>query len=158
MNKGEKLGLIMVITGIVSMGATFVVGGGDVGCETACHLADNGFDVTIVEMLSEILTEALMTEIKLHMLHLLKEKNIKIMTNTKVNQIIDEGVEVILSNNKMDGLNADVVAFAINLKADNQLIKILSMKAEEVYVVGDASSPGRIKEAVKAGEETGRRL
>jgi hypothetical protein len=32
------------------------------------------------------------------------------------------------------------------------------MKAEEVYVIGDALSPGRIKEAIKAGEETGRRL
>ncbi len=135
-----------------------VIGGGDVGCETACHLADNGFDVTIVEMLPEVLTETLMTEIKLHMLHLLKEKNVKIMTSTKINKIIDEGVEVILPNNKMDGLDADLVAFAINLKADSQLIKILSMKAEEVYVIGDALSPGRIKEAIKAGEETGRRL
>ena len=58
----------------------------------------------------------------------------------------------------MDGLEADIVAFAINLKSDDKLIKILSMKAEEVYVIGDALSPGRIKEAVKAGEETGRRL
>ena len=37
-----------------------VVGGGDVGCETACHLADNGYDVTVVEMLPDILRDAVM--------------------------------------------------------------------------------------------------
>lgn len=160
MDKSHICSAVDVLTDIAKYSGekAVVVGGGDVGCETACHLADNGFDVTIVEMLPEILTEALMTEIKLHMLHLLKEKNIKIMTSTKINKIIDEGVEVILPNTKMDGLDADLVAFAINLKADDQLIKILSMKAEEVYIIGDALSPGRIKEAIKAGEEIGRRL
>jgi len=32
-----------------------VVGGGDVGCETACFLVDKGFEVTIVEILPKLM-------------------------------------------------------------------------------------------------------
>ncbi len=135
-----------------------VVGGGDVGCEAACHLADNGYEVTVVEMLPDILQDAVMREVKMHMLHLLEEKNIRVMTDTSLTRIIDEGIEVMLPNGRLGGLDADIVAIAMNLESDSKLVKDLAMKAEEVFIIGDAASLGRIKEAIAAGEEAGRKL
>lgn len=144
-----------------------VIGGGDVGCETACYLADNGFNVTLVEILNKILEENEITEVKLRLTDLLKEKNIEVMTETKINAIIDGGVEVIIpydtqmglsEGGRQVGLDADLVAIAINLEADKDLIESLSMKAEEVHVIGDCAFLGRIREAVEAGERVGRWL
>ena len=144
-----------------------VIGGGDVGCETACYLADNGFKVTLVELLPKILEENKITEVKLRLMDLLKEKNIEIMTETKLNKIIDEGVEVIVPYDTQMGLNeggrqlgleADIVAIAINSKANNEFINMLTMKAEEFHIIGDCEYPGRIREAVESGESIGRLL
>jgi len=155
-------------------GKAVVVGGGDVGCEAACHLADNGFEVTIVEILPKILEENIMTNVKVHMFELLKEKNVKIMTETRLNAVTDDGVEVILPNGKAWGLEADLVAYAVGMKAPETftggdaagmniaaqggLAGEMSMKADEVYVIGDCASLGRIREATEAGERVGRWL
>ena len=144
-----------------------VIGGGDVGCETACYLADNGFKVTLVEILDKILEENDITEMKLRLTDLLKEKNVEIMTETKLNKIIDEGVEVIVPYDKQQGLiesgrqfglEADVVAIAINSKVNNDFINMLTMKAEEFHIIGDCVNTGRIREAVESGERIGRLL
>ncbi|MDD3777052.1 MAG: NAD(P)/FAD-dependent oxidoreductase [Actinomycetota bacterium] len=144
-----------------------VVGGGEVGCETACFLADNGYEVTLVEVLRDILVETEITEIKLRLTDLMKEKNVKVMTETKLNAITDEGAEVIVpydtqmglaEGGREEGLDADLVAIAVNQKADQDLIKILSMKALEVHTIGDCVNVARIREAVEAGELVGRTL
>ncbi len=149
-----------------------VVGGGDVGCETACHLADNGWDVTIVEILPHLMEENIMKNVKCQMFNLLEEKKVKVMTETKVNAIIDEGVEVILPTGKQWGLDADLVAIAIgfvkaespvagaamNIAAHKGLAAEMSMHAEEVHIIGDAAKLGRIYEATQTGERVGRNL
>jgi 2-enoate reductase len=149
-----------------------VVGGGDVGCETACHLADNGWEVTIVEILPRLMEENIMKNVKLQMFNLLDEKHVKVMTDTKVNAIIDGGIEIILPNGKQWGLDADLVAIAIGFKksegkvpgatmtiaAHKGLAAALSMLADEVHIIGDAAQLGKIYEATKTGEWVGRNL
>ena len=151
-----------------------VIGGGDVGCETACHLADNGFTVTIVEMLPALMGDEL-PNMKVQMLNLLEEKNITVMTNTKLNAVTDEGVEVVLPNGKLWGLEADVAAYAVGfIKEETSyaektplnllksplrvLIGEMAMKADEVHLIGDCATLGRIREATEAGERVGRWL
>jgi len=151
-----------------------VIGGGDVGCETACHLADNGFTTTIVEMLPELMKEEL-PNMKVQMFTLIEEKNITVMTNTKLHAVTDDGVEVALPNGKIGGLDADVVAYAVGFikeetsYAENTTMNLLkfplrvligemAMKADEVHLIGDCDTLGRIREATEAGERIGRRL
>ncbi|MFC1692118.1 FAD-dependent oxidoreductase [Candidatus Latescibacterota bacterium] len=150
-----------------------VIGGGEIGCETACHLADHGFKVTIVEMLPRIMPES--TKITLnHMLLLLEDRDIIVMEETPVTGVTDEGVEVRLPNGKLWGIEADLVVYAAGIKPAGQikketgpsltvmaktgLVPALSMKAEEVHVIGDCSEVGRILEATRAGERIGRWL
>jgi 2-enoate reductase len=149
-----------------------VVGGGDVGCETACHLADNGWEVTIVEILPHLMEENIMKNVKLQMFNLLEEKKVKVMTETKVNALTDGGVEVILPNGKQWCLDADLAAIAVGFKktegkvagsvmtiaAHEGLAAAMSMHADEVHIIGDAANLGRIYEATQAGERVGRNL
>lgn len=149
-----------------------VVGGGDVGCETACHLADNGFEVTIVEVLPRLMEDNIMKNVKVQMFNLIEEKGIKVMTGTSVNAIIDEGIEVVLPSGKQWGLDADLVAIAVGFKktegnvagasmtiaAHEGLAAAMSMYADEVHIIGDAATLGRICEATQTGESVGRNL
>jgi 2-enoate reductase len=147
-----------------------VVGGGDVGCETACYLADNGFEVTIIDILPKLMENNDNTNVKVQMFNLLEEKNISIMTDTKVKAVTDDGIEVMLPSGKLWGIRADLVVVSIGNKQKKDLkpgkvmsitaksgrVVELAMKAEEVHLIGDCNSPGSIHEAIEAGEQAGR--
>lgn len=150
-----------------------VVGGGDVGCETACHLADHCWKVTLIEMLPNLMNETHAIFHKYPMYSLLKDRNVKIMTETRLNAVTEEGIEVILPNGKQWGIDADLVVIATGFKQPETftpsgasmslgtaggLIGGLSMKADEVHVIGDCASLGRIREATEAGERVGGRI
>jgi NADH dehydrogenase FAD-containing subunit len=107
------------------------------------------------------------------MLELLKNRNVKIMTETRLNAVTDEGIEVILPNQKQWGLDADLVVIAAGFKQTEEvtaggasmslvsvsgLVGSLAMKADEVHIIGDCASLGRIREATEAGERVGSRL
>lgn len=154
-------------------GKAVVVGGGEVGCETACHLADNGFEVTIVERLPRLMADNDNKNVTHQMFALIEEKHIAVMTDTLLTAVTDEGAEVKLPNGKAWGLEAGLVAVAAGIKPPDSnlapgtemqivppsgLIEKLAMKAEEVYIIGDCAKPGRIRDAVEAGENVGRRL
>jgi len=150
-----------------------IIGGGEVGCETACYLADNGFTVTIVEMLPKIMEQSSKITLN-HMMLLLEDRNIDIMEGIPVTNINDDGVEVLLKSGKLWGIEADLVIYATGINTPGQteqdsgpamkvrpksgLIPALSMKAEEVHVIGDCCEVGRIREATMAGERIGRWL
>ena len=148
-----------------------VVGGGEVGCETACHLADHGFRVTIVEMLPKLMAENPMKNVISQMIALLDEKGIGVMTGTRLSAVTDEGVEVILPSGKAWGIDADLAVYAVGLKAPEKFeapgtmmqitpssgpVAEMAMKADEVYVIGDCARPGRIRVATEEGERIGR--
>jgi len=151
-----------------------VIGGGEVGCETACHLADNGCgDVTVVEMLPRIMANSSKITLN-HMELLLEDRNITTMVDVPVTAIIDEGIEIRLPSGKLGCVEADLVVYAVGLRKHGQesessgpamkvtaksgLIPELSMKAEEVHIIGDCCDVARILEATEAGERIGRWL
>ncbi len=151
-----------------------VIGGGEVGCETACHLADNGVkDVTVVELLPRIMPQSSKITLN-HMELLLEDRKIETMTGVPVTAIIDEGIEIKLPSGKLGMIEADLVVYAIGVRkrgeasassgpamkvtAKSGIIPELSMKAEEVHIIGDCCDVARILEATEAGERIGRWL
>ena len=150
-----------------------IIGGGEVGCETACHLADNGYDATIVEMLPDVMSDSSKIT-KNHMDLLLEDRNITIMSGVPVTAVTDEGVELRLKSGKLWGIDADLVVYAsgmvgytqssgssgpaMKVTAKKGLIPELSMKADEVHIIGDCCGPARILEATAEGERIGRWL
>lgn len=150
-----------------------VIGGGIVGCETACHLDDNGWEVTIVEMQPKLLEEEHIVSNKIQMLMLLEEKSITVMTETRLNAVVDRGVEVILPNGKQWGIPADLAVIAAGMKKTSTLEGKsiennsyiwsgpggeMGLRAKEVHYIGDCNRLGRIREAIRDGEYVGRWL
>lgn len=170
--KNNVVGAVEVLCDIAKYGSkkAVIIGGGDVGCETACYLSDNGFEVAIVEILPKLMEKNINTNVKVQMFSLLEEKKITIMTETKVQAVTDGGIEVILPSGKLWGVEADLVIAAMGYKrkmafkpskvlsiaAKSGLAAELAMKAEEVHLIGVCAYPGSILEAIEAGEQAGR--
>jgi 2,4-dienoyl-CoA reductase-like NADH-dependent reductase (Old Yellow Enzyme family)/thioredoxin reductase len=132
-----------------------VIGGGDVGCETACYLADAGRDVTIIEALPELMTEQYIQNVRMVMYRLLTEKNINAFASTEVVQIDEKTVEV---KGPQGGrtLEADSVVIGVGFRPNETLRETLRLGCKEVFIVGDCGELGRIREAVVQGDLAGR--
>jgi 2-enoate reductase len=139
--------------------AVVVVGGGLVGCETALWLAQEGKQVTIVEMLPELMVGGIsVPRMNRYMLiDLLTLHKVKVMTNVCVRKITDAGVTV-SGNGSNKTLKADTIVLATGLKADNTLAESLSGRFSQLYVIGDCQEPRNIMGAVWDGYEVGRTI
>lgn len=134
-----------------------VIGGGDVGCETASHLAEDGRSVTIIELLPELMTDQPIANVKMAMYRLLVEQGVRYFTGNQVTQINERTVEVKGPEGGRT-LPADAVVIATGLQPNTDVRDRLRLGCAEVHVVGDCGSLGRIRDAVVQGDLAGRLL
>ncbi len=131
-----------------------ILGGGDIGCETADHLSSQSKNVTIVEMCDEPLRR--MKEIpKEELLKRLKEKGVTILTNTRVIGIEKGKVIIESKDGAKKELKADSVIFAVGSIPENALFDSLRGKVKEIFLVGDSQEPGNIGSALRSATEVG---
>ena len=133
-----------------------VVGGGMVGCETADYLAQQGKDVTIVEMLRRT-AQDVSPSARYFLRRRLKERDVKILTSTSVKAITDVGVVISSEGEERTLEPVDTVVLATGAKSVNDLAAVKEL-VPEAYVVGDAASPGKILQAVQQAAEVARSL
>jgi pyruvate/2-oxoglutarate dehydrogenase complex dihydrolipoamide dehydrogenase (E3) component len=129
-----------------------VVGGSGIGTETADYLSEMGKEVTVVEMLGEIASDFVI-HLKHYLSHRLAEKGVTVLTSTKVKEL-GKGyalVEDASGTRKIGGF--DTIVLAVGSKPDDRIAKELEGKVPELYVIGDASKPGEILQAVYGAEE-----
>lgn len=139
-------------------GKVVIVGGGCAGAGTADKLSEQGLDVTVVEMLAECaLDEELIT--RLTLMHRFSEKqNVRIMTNHTVRRITGEGVLAISCDGREVLIPADYVIVAFGAVPYNPLEEEVRKKINEVYVIGDAVQPKKIRDAVADGFLIGQKI
>jgi 2,4-dienoyl-CoA reductase-like NADH-dependent reductase (Old Yellow Enzyme family)/thioredoxin reductase len=126
-----------------------IVGGGDIGCETADLLAEKGMSVTIVEALEEVLHR--MKEIpKQELLKRLKNKNVTMLTSTRVAAIAAGKVIFDSANGIRKELTTDSVIFSTGSVSADSLAETLKGLVAEVYVVGDAKEPANLGAALRS--------
>ena len=131
-----------------------VIGGGDVGCETAAFLAARGKRVTIVEMLPEVAAELIWWTRDL-MLEQLAAHEVEILTNSRVVSI-DEGVVRYERAGVANELRmVDTVVFATGVEPEDSLARQLAGSGIEVRTAGDCVKPGNLGAAVRGGFEAG---
>jgi 2,4-dienoyl-CoA reductase-like NADH-dependent reductase (Old Yellow Enzyme family)/thioredoxin reductase len=133
-----------------------VLGGGDVGCECALFLAEFGCRVTIVESLDELLQTEEVLSIRVDLLKMLEEAEIKAVTGAEPVAIHEEGVLVRLRDDEQLSLPADFVIVAIGMEPLSTLAHQLAAECDDVRIVGDCVQPRRIRDAVVEGELAGR--
>jgi 2-enoate reductase len=132
-----------------------VIGGGLVGCETALYLAQKGMKVTIVEMLDSVMSD-LFVAIRMHLLKLFAETNVKILTGITVLEITDAGVSIAAKDGKRSTIEADTVILACGFKPNGKLIEAIKDKVPEVYAIGDCVEPRKVMNAIWEGFQTAR--
>lgn len=147
--KGIVVTAIDLLLGQKKAGERVIVaGGGLVGCETALYLAQQGKRVTIVEMLEEIIPDVFEAN-KQHLLKLLAENYVSVLTNARLGRVTDEGAIVVNKRRRYEAeLKADTVVLALGLKPERGLIEALQGKVPELHVIGDCEEPRKIMDAV----------
>jgi 2,4-dienoyl-CoA reductase-like NADH-dependent reductase (Old Yellow Enzyme family)/thioredoxin reductase len=134
-----------------------VIGGGLVGCETADYLAGKGKHVTIVEMLKSTAKD-IGPAARFFLRRRLKDKQVRIMTLTKVKSISEESVTVETPAGEEKIGPFDTIVMAAGATPVNDLEEQVKGLVSEIYIIGDAVKPGKILAAVEKGAELALKL
>jgi len=129
---------------------TVVIGGGAAGCEIAFHLCKNGSSVAIVEILPEI-GGGLETMTKKILLKDFKENNVRIITESKLFKVKDNGIVVIDKNKNKIFIETQRVVIAIGYQSDNRLYDQIKSSGYEIHRIGDCLEARSAKEAIYEG-------
>lgn len=140
---------INVLLGEPVKGNVLVIGGGLVGVETAEYCTDYCNKVTIVEMKPEIASELYLT-VRDSLLRRFKHEEIEVHTNTRVNEIAENGI-VCEENGVQKVLDGyDSIILALGAKAYNPFEQLNDI-APEIYTIGDAKQARSALEAIYEG-------
>jgi 2,4-dienoyl-CoA reductase-like NADH-dependent reductase (Old Yellow Enzyme family)/thioredoxin reductase len=128
-----------------------MVGGGLVGSEAGLHLAKNGRDVTIVEMLDKVAPDSYPMH-RAAMVHEM-DRMLSYKTDLKVTAIEKNGVKAVDKDGKEVFIEADTVVFALGMKANREETEALRAAAGDtpVYEIGDCVRAAKVYEAIKEG-------
>ncbi|MBP2655865.1 MAG: FAD-dependent oxidoreductase [Firmicutes bacterium] len=134
-----------------------VIGGGLTGAESALALAMQGKEVTMVEMQGpEALLNGASLINRFSLQSLLAEQRVKIVTNTKLEEVTDSGIKTINSKFQWKEIQADTIVLALGMRARRDKVAELRhvIPETEVYVIGDCKQIGNVFAAVHAGFDT----
>jgi 2,4-dienoyl-CoA reductase-like NADH-dependent reductase (Old Yellow Enzyme family)/thioredoxin reductase len=134
-----------------------VIGGGATGAEVAIYLAEQGKEVTIVEMMDEILPTVLMD--KPAYFDRLFGAKVDIVTGRRLESVLDRTAVIVDRYGKREELPADCIVLASGFAPQATLIQSLEEETDiDVYAIGDCVRPRMIFDAVHEGFLTARRI
>jgi NADPH-dependent 2,4-dienoyl-CoA reductase/sulfur reductase-like enzyme len=145
-----------VLTGKRTPGArVLVLGGGLVGIEMADHLAANGHEVVVVELLEDIARDM---EAITRTMTLKRLAALPVTIHTKTRLLRMEGKEAIVHINEGEAETSlgtfDSVIVSVGHRPFDPFSEALRSAGLEVAVVGDARAPGQIWDATQEARNT----
>jgi len=128
-----------------------IIGGAIQGCELAEFLVKRGRQVIIVDE-SEKFGDLMPIRNWIKLSKWLPKKGAVLIGGVKKYvEITDKGLTIIDKDGQQRTLEADTIATALPLKADNTLLNALKGKVKEIYAIGDCKEPRLILNAVADG-------
>ena len=147
-----------VLEGRVFPGAKCVViGGGQVGAETAHFLTQMLRHVTILEMLPEIAKDAAIA-VNWHLKESLEKRKAVIHTNVKVLEIKNDGVVYEMPDGEQCYAPADTIIIATGYRSNEELKTELDAAGIPYVAVGDAIRARKVNHATHEGYEAGKNV
>ena len=125
-----------------------IMGGGLVGAEAACSFAEEGHEVSIVEMLDDVALNVNSFYRGGLMPHV--HESAKCYTKTKVLEIVPEGVKVENAEGTFI-IEADSVVCALGFRPKTAEVDALCDLVDEYYIIGDCNKVAMIYQAMDAG-------
>ena len=145
-----------VLLGKAELGKNIIVaGGGEVGLETAdlIMVKHKPESLTVVEMLHDIGVDMnpmdkamLFANGALFPTHF--QNGLKILTNTKLQEINENGIKVVNKDEGESEIPADTVVIALGYVPEDSLYHALKEKYDDVIVLGDAQKVRKIVDAI----------
>ena len=146
-----------VLTGKAKVGDNVVViGGGEVGMETAHFLVEKGKKVTMVVRTK--MGKGMVRTIFFWMRGELAKSGVEMLTKTRTEEVTDTGVVVIGEDQQKRAIEADTVVMAAGMKSETALHDALADLAPEIYLAGDCLYPHNIEAAIYQGATVARML
>ena len=127
-----------------------VIGGGQVGCETALHLAKLGKKVTIIEMQSALAPDASKTHRDEMLVEFGNEPNFIPVVNAKVSAVEPKAVTYEQDGNAIT-IPCDSVILAAGMRARTQLADSFMGITPEFDEIGDCVRARTVEWATKEG-------
>jgi len=147
-----------ILAGKVKPGQNCVViGGGQVGAETALFLAQMLKKVTILEMMGAIAGDAPLA-VNWHLNASLEERKVKMLTNVNVTKVNEDSVEYKDKEGKETVIPADTIVVSTGYRANSTFAESLSAAGFDVKVIGDAKKARKALDATREGYDIGRAL
>lgn len=134
-----------------------IIGGGLVGVEVAEFLAEQGKNVTIIEMLKRLAGDLGMIR-RRFALKSIDERGITALTQTTCTKITENSIIIEKDNREMELKDMDSVVIAVGMVSENPLNKYLKAAGLEYYVIGDALKPRKALDAIWEAAEIGRKI
>lgn len=127
-----------------------IIGGGQVGCETALHLAQQGKKVTVLEMQPKILADASASYRNRLTRNMNYHDTLKTVTGGRCTGITAEAVTYITAEGDTQVLPAESVVMAAGMKPNQAAATALYSPAYRLYTVGDCDKAANVQKAVRA--------
>lgn len=138
-------------------GKVVLIGGGQVGCETAIWLKQNGIDVTIVENRADLILgsgDPIPQQNRDMLLEMLIFHNIPVYKSTRVTAIKEKSV--VINDGAEKELDADTVIVSIGYQPNQDLYnEVYQVADKNVWMIGDAQRPATIMMAIRDGSAIG---
>jgi 2,4-dienoyl-CoA reductase-like NADH-dependent reductase (Old Yellow Enzyme family)/thioredoxin reductase len=146
-----------VVAGRKEVGENVViVGGGQIGCETAELLTELGKQVTVVEMLPQMVSDMGIHSRRI-LLGRLRQLGIAMETKTQVLAITNTGVEVSRDDERCF-LEADSVVLAAGAQPNRDVVRELEDKGFQLHLIGDGAEGRSVVDAIADGFRIGREI
>ena len=132
-----------------------IIGGGLVGAETADCLSESGVDVTILELLPEIVKDG-EDNPTYYLKKRLKQKQVKVITSAKVAEVGKDYVSYEKDASVFRIEQVETIVAAVGMRADMRLKEELATCAFRIISVGDCNeTAGNGYRAIREGFEAG---
>lgn len=129
-----------------------VIGGALVGCETGLFLAEQGRQVTIVEMTDAVGDPEKNWRHTIPMVMRMDETpTLEYRTGHKCIEIAPSGIKVADKEGKEHFIEADTVVLAAGMRSNSETVERLRECVPDFFPVGDCVKPLRILEAMQGG-------
>lgn len=148
LKEADTLTGLQVLRGVQPGGKkVLVLGGGAQGAETADHLGDYGYDVTVVEMRDGIALDD-PEAVREKLFERFAKNGVKCMASTTVKYIYRDGVDAEKDGEKVSLRGFDRVIMSLGVRNYNPLEEQLKGVVDQVVAVGDAVRGSNAVEAI----------
>ena len=128
-----------------------IIGGGPSGCELALSLADEGKEVTILEMMGRLAAAGNLLYRGALSEQLKKRPQIHVCLGVRTQEITETAVRYLNRDGKECSAQADNVVLCVGLTPRFEEAAAFTELMYDVRIVGDCAAPRRINEAVHEG-------